>query len=171
MRRERMMEEEVRSGRVRPCGAVRVRKQEKKRGCRRAATKVGRMPVRDAMERGPLQLLSLVAVGQAIVRIVKALTIRDDDADAQAGAAAGCWLAAGLLLLVLVFRRRNTHSPARPASACAGRLQPTRPGGGPSLANQTPVSPNPLLARPRLHTPFHAAALEAAVRQRGPTEA
>ncbi len=48
-------------------------------------------------------------------------------------------LAAGLLLLVLVFRRRNTQPS--PASGCAGRLQPTRPGGGPSLANQTPVSP------------------------------
>ena len=88
------------------------------------------MPVGDAMERGPPQLLSLVAAGLAIVRIVKFLTIRDDDADAQAGAAAGCWLAAGLLLLVLVFRRRNTQpSPASQLRVLAGSSQPNQAAG------------------------------------------
>ena len=124
------------------------------------------MPVKDAMERGPPQLLSLVAAGLAIVRIVKFLTIRDDDADAQAGAA-GCWpVAAGAGFPP----PQHTAQPGQPV-ACAGRLQPTKPGGGPSLANQTPVSQTHSWRAHAFTRLSMLQQLEAAVRQSGPTEA
>ena len=153
VRREWLMKEEVRSGRVRPCGAVRARKREKRRGCRRAATK-SRPNARERCNGERPSAIVVPRGGRA--GYCAYCEVLDNKRRRCRCPGWRCWLLA--CCCWCWFSAAATHSPARPASCVCW----------PAPANQTrrrakpgqpdPGQPNPLLARPRLHTPFHAAA-------------